>query len=169
LIRDRPRERESNINVRNNEGGDIRLTAKIREVIRVLQEKKALDIRVFQLKNLTTIADYFVICTAESIPQSRAIAEAVALRIKERFPLQHKEGFPQNNWLLMDYGDFILHIFQPETREFYALEKIWGDAPNTLIREAGEAEEGGAVKKVAAPKRREPVRRTAPRRKKTGA
>ena len=67
------------------------------------------------------------------MPQSKAIAEAVAARKTKGG--SGKEGFPENSWILLDYGDFILHIFLPEAREFYGLERIWADAPMERFKE----------------------------------
>ncbi|MFZ5907702.1 MAG: ribosome silencing factor [Nitrospirota bacterium] len=93
-------------------------------------EKKANDVLILEVKDLTTIADYFVICSGESTTQVKAITE----RIEETFddlrlrPLG-KEGLRYGHWVLMDYGDVIIHIFEEDTRAFYELEKLWIDAP----------------------------------------
>ena len=86
-----------------------------------------------KLSRVATFTDYFIICTAESTPQLKAIAEEVALRLPRKHHLG-KEGFPDSSWVLLDYGDFILHIFLPETRKFYGLERIWADAPSETIK-----------------------------------
>ena len=83
---------------------------------------------VLRLSRLTTFTNYFVICSAESLTQVKAIAEDVFARMPDKSYLG-KEGFPESSWVLLDYGEFILHIFLPEAREFYGLERIWGDAP----------------------------------------
>lgn len=84
---------------------------------------------ILELKDLTVIADYFVICSGESTTQVRAVAEFVEqefLRIGIK-PLG-KEGIDYSHWVLLDYGDVILHVFEKETREYYNLEKLWMDA-----------------------------------------
>jgi ribosome-associated protein len=92
-------------------------------------DKKARDVLVLDLQGLTTITDYFVICSGESTTQIKAIAE----EIEERFhaagvkPLG-VEGLSHSHWVLMDYNDVIIHIFEEETRKFYELEKLWIDA-----------------------------------------
>lgn len=88
---------------------------------------------VLKLSRVATFTNYFIICSAESIPQVKAIAEEVTLRLPRKYHLG-KEGFPASSWVLLDYGDFILHIFLPETRKFYGLERIWADAPSATVQ-----------------------------------
>ncbi len=96
--------------------------------------KKAKDTVVLELKDLSTIADYFVICSGENPAQIRAIAEA----IQESFPKDRvlgKEGMSSARWVLIDYGDIVINIFNEETRAYYDLEKLWIDAPRIHIKE----------------------------------
>jgi ribosome-associated protein len=96
--------------------------------------KKAEGLLVLDLQAVSTIADYFVICTGASRVQLRAISDAVEERFKdEGFRVFHREGMPESGWLLLDYGDVVVHVFLPETREFYALDRLWGDAPELPI------------------------------------
>jgi len=88
---------------------------------------------ILKLSRLTSFTNYFIICSAESLPQVKAIAEEVALRLPRKHYLG-KEGFPASSWVLLDYGDFILHIFLPEARKFYGLERIWSDAPSETVK-----------------------------------
>jgi len=88
---------------------------------------------ILKLSQLTSFTNYFIICSAESLPQVKAIAEEVAFRLPRKHHLG-KEGFPASSWVLLDYGDFILHIFLPETRKFYGLERIWSDAPLETVK-----------------------------------
>ena len=92
-------------------------------------DKKAKDVLVLDLQGLTQIADYFVICSGESTTQVKAIAEEIERRFDASGvkPLG-REGRKNNLWVLMDYGDIIVHIFEEETRTFYELEKLWIDA-----------------------------------------
>jgi ribosome-associated protein len=84
---------------------------------------------ILDLQGLTTIADYFVICSGESTPQVKAIKEQIEEKFKElRVKPLGIEGLTYNHWILMDYGDVIIHIFEEETRAFYELEKLWIDA-----------------------------------------
>lgn len=84
---------------------------------------------IFDLQGLTTITDYFVICSGESTTQVKAIEEQIEEKFKEsRVKPLGIEGRTYNHWVLMDYGDVIIHIFEEETRAFYELEKLWIDA-----------------------------------------
>jgi len=86
------------------------------------------------LKELSTIADYFVICSGENPVQIKAIAEAIQENFSKQkiFPLG-KEGLDFARWVLVDYGDIIINIFDEETRDYYALEKLWIDAPRIPV------------------------------------
>jgi ribosome-associated protein len=93
-------------------------------------EKKAQDIVLLDLRGLSGLADYFLICSGESDRQVRAIAESIDASLAklgiEPFSV---EGMETSAWVLMDYNDLIVHIFRPESRTFYALDRLWGDAP----------------------------------------
>lgn len=101
-------------------------------------EKKAVDLAVLDLQGLSSIADFFIVCSARSTTQAETIAEAVrgALRSEGVRP-RHNEGSAESGWILLDYGDVVVHVFLDETRGFYALERLWGDAPLVSV-------EGGA-------------------------
>ena len=97
---------------------------------RAALEKKALDVAVLDLQGLSNIADFFMICTARSTTQADTVAEAVriALRAHGVRP-RHAEGSAESGWLLLDYGDVVVHVFLEGPRSFYSLERLWGDAP----------------------------------------
>jgi len=97
--------------------------------------KKAYDLVVLDLKGLTSIADYFVICSASNMTQVVAVADGIghALAVEDVRP-SHIEGGAGATWLLMDYGDVVVHIFDEQTRAYYSLERLWGDAPRVPIR-----------------------------------
>ena len=91
--------------------------------------KKADDIVILDVRGLTTLADYFVMCSGTSTTHIQSIAEGVRERLRERAGLRAKpEGDAASCWVILDYGDVILHIFDEETREFYDLERLWADA-----------------------------------------
>jgi len=96
--------------------------------------KKAEDLVIFDVQRVSTIGDYFLICCGRSTTQVRTIADAIekALRV-EGVRASHREGLPESGWVLLDYGDVIMHVFLPETRGFYALERLWGDAPELSL------------------------------------
>lgn len=105
-------------------------------IIKGMQEKKGNDIVVLNLKKIkNTFADYFVICSGTSDTQVSALSESVEEVVKKE-SLQnpwHREGNNNNEWVLLDYVDVVVHIFQQEKRDFYALENMWGDAELTAI------------------------------------
>jgi len=92
-------------------------------------EKKAEDVIILNLSDITTITDYFVICSADSTAQVKAITDFVTEKLKEQnIKTWHTEGYESLKWVLLDFVDVVVHVFQPETRKFYGLEKLWGDA-----------------------------------------
>ena len=95
-----------------------------------IADKKGLDITILEVGDLFVITDFFVIATGTSRPHVQALAERVEEFLKEhdRAPLRD-EGLPETEWVLLDYGDFMVHIFQPEARAYYDLERLWRDAP----------------------------------------
>ena len=103
---------------------------KVREGLSAALEKQAAAVLVFNLTELTTMAEYFVLSTARSDRQARAIADAIAEAVG---PALSVEGLASANWILMDYGDVVFHVFREEARKFYALERMWGDAPNETL------------------------------------
>ena len=101
-----------------------------RHLVDVASDKKASDVVLLNVSELTTIADYFVICSGTSERQVQGIAEAIleAGKAEARRPLG-VEGASAGRWILVDFGDVIAHVFAPEEREYYKLERLWGDAP----------------------------------------
>ncbi len=92
--------------------------------------KKSFDILVLDLRGLTSIADYFVICSAGSTTQVAAIADGIDHALsQEGCRPSHIEGKSSSTWVLMDYGDVVVHIFDEQARSFFSLERLWGDAP----------------------------------------
>ena len=94
-------------------------------------DRKALDIVQLDLRGIIAYTDYFVICTGRTERQTKAIHDAIHERMKaEHGLLPHRvEGLPQARWILMDYLDVVVHVFTPETRDYYRLEQLWGEAP----------------------------------------
>ncbi|MBI5747009.1 MAG: ribosome silencing factor [Nitrospirae bacterium] len=98
-------------------------------------EKKGIDIVLLDVSGLTTIADYFLICSGESERQVKAITEAITESLQKKGVKPSSiEGDKALLWVLIDYRDLIVHTFKKEAREFYALEKIWADAPRIDIK-----------------------------------
>lgn len=98
-------------------------------VAKAMDSKKANDIRVLKVEDLTVLTDYFVICTGQSATQVKALADEVEYQLDQAGvqPL-HREGMDARNWILLDYGAVIVHVFYPQTRDFYDLEHLWADA-----------------------------------------
>jgi ribosome-associated protein len=93
--------------------------------------KKAEDIVLLDLRRVTNFADYFVLCTATSDVQLRAVSDAVVDGLEMlQHEVWHSEGYDTRSWILLDYVHIVVHVFLPETRAYYALEKLWGDAPS---------------------------------------
>lgn len=94
------------------------------------EDKKAKDVLTLDISELSPIADYFVVCSAANPVQAKAIADSIEEKMSEEGAnLLHKEGYNNANWILLDYGDVVAHIFQEEDRWFYNLEQLWSDAP----------------------------------------
>jgi ribosome-associated protein len=106
-----------------------RLPAEINRVIRAAEDKKAADLVVLDLRKAIAFTDFFVICSGNNARQIRAIADAVLEALDEGGTKPaHIEGYDRSEWVLLDCFDFVVHIFAPETRLFYGLERLWGSA-----------------------------------------
>lgn len=103
---------------------------KVRLGARAALEKKAEDVVALNLQGISNVADFFLIASAQSSIQIQTIREAIEEALERQGVRRlHAEGVPESGWLLLDYGDVIIHVFLEETRMFYALERLWGDAP----------------------------------------
>ncbi|QQR75437.1 MAG: ribosome silencing factor [Holophagales bacterium] len=104
---------------------------RVRYAVAAALDIKAVDLRVRHLAPVTDFVDYFVVCSATNERQAQAIADNVEERLREQGarPL-HVEGYPHGQWILVDYGDLILHVFLEERRHYYALERLWADSPD---------------------------------------
>jgi ribosome-associated protein len=114
--------------------GRKRLTGEVATAVGAALDKKALDVVVLDLRNTPAFTDFFVLCSGQNHRQVKAIVDAVeeALRASKIRPA-HIEGYERAEWVLMDYFNFIVHVFAPQTREFYSLERLWGDAERIEI------------------------------------
>ncbi|PYP36670.1 MAG: ribosome silencing factor [Gemmatimonadetes bacterium] len=109
--------------------GDDALAA-LRLVTAALADRKAIEPTVLDLRGLTAAADYFVIVSGTSDAHVRGMAEHLLSALAPRGLVPHHvEGLTQGRWVLLDYVDFVVHVFHPELRQFYQLERLWGDAP----------------------------------------
>jgi ribosome-associated protein len=97
-------------------------------IVEALEERKGEDILILEIKELTLLGDYFVICSGTSPRMLEALEEAVVEAVKKRYRLRPRvEGEARDGWILADYGEVIVHIFAPERRAYYALEDLWRD------------------------------------------
>jgi len=116
----------------NNSGNPHRELAE--KIIKVLDAKKAKNIKLMYVENQTIIADYFILCAGNSNTQIRALANEVEYQLGlENIDPGHIEGLEDATWVLLDYASVIVHIFNSETRRFYNLEKLWSDAEDVDI------------------------------------
>jgi ribosome-associated protein len=113
---------------------DREIFDQVRSAVRAADEKKAQDMVVLRLSAITEFTDYFVICTGNSSRQTQAIADGIVERLKTSGvrPL-NTEGYKNAEWILIDFGAFVVHIFTEESRHFYDLERLWRDAERVEI------------------------------------
>lgn len=122
---------------------------------RAADSKKATDIMIQEVSEITSMADYFVIATAANNRQVAAIIEEIEEVVRKEGnakPL-HREGIDEGTWALLDYGPVVVHVFQPEQRDYYRLEELWNDAPIIDLKEAGvtDVEYSDRIAKLIAP------------------
>jgi ribosome-associated protein len=108
--------------------------AALRLVTEALLDRKAVDAVVLDLRGLSSATDYFVIASGTSDAHVRGMAEHLMQALAPRgVTPHHVEGLTQGRWVLLDYVDFVVHVFHPELREFYQLERLWGEAPTVAV------------------------------------
>jgi ribosome-associated protein len=118
---------------------DTSIESRVRVAVAAALDKKAFELNVLSVDGLTSIADYFILATASNERQAVAIADNVEEQLRERkVKPRLVEGTNPGRWILLDYGDFIFHIFTEDCRRFYGLERLWGDAPNVTAEYTGE-------------------------------
>jgi ribosome-associated protein len=108
----------------------------VRRAVEAARDKKAIDLEVLDLRSLDSFTDFFVICSGQNVRQVQAIADAIedGLR-REQVRPAHVEGFERAEWVLLDYFDFVVHVFSSQRREFYALDRLWGSAERVSLPE----------------------------------
>lgn len=97
---------------------------------KILDDRKGLDIKLLEVTDVTSVADYFLICTGTSGPHVKTLCDSVEAVVADELhePLLHREGHRGGTWVLLDFGCLVVHVFTNETREFYDLERLWNDA-----------------------------------------
>ena len=103
---------------------------KARRAARAALDKRAGDLVVLDVQRVSSVTDYFLICSGKSTTQLETITEAIRVELRgEGVNVLHAEGVAESGWVLLDYGDVLIHVFLEDTRTYYALERLWGDAP----------------------------------------
>ena len=101
----------------------------VRVAVEAAKNKKAIDIVALDIRDVSILADYFVICSGNSTTQVRAIADEIEEKMEQAgYPLDHVEGYKEERWILLDYNDVVVHVFHTHERDFYNLERLWRDA-----------------------------------------
>ena len=120
----------------------IDIPTQVGAVVAAAHERKAVNLRVLHVEPVTALADYFLICSGTNDRQARAIADAVEERLRaDRIRPLHVEGMRGGEWILLDYGDFIVHVMSEDRRGYYGLERLWVDAPD-VTGQFSSADEG---------------------------
>lgn len=110
------------------------------DIVSILEDKKAKDIKVLEVKDVTLVADYFIICSGTSTTHIKSLADELELKLEEEkgIKMHHREGYNSARWILLDYNDVIIHIFHQDDRMYYNLEKIWSESKDVITK--GKAE-----------------------------
>ena len=118
------------------------IETRVRLAVAAALDKKAYDLDVLAVGKLTSIADYFILTSAGNERQAQAITDNVVDKLRDEMGVKPLlvEGTVPGRWVLIDFGDFIVHIFTDEARRFYGLERLWGDAPNVTAEYTEEAD-----------------------------
>ncbi len=107
---------------------------RVQRIAQAMYDKKAKNIIALDIAQITSLGDYFVICSCSSAAQLRACTDEIEEKMAQiNIEPSHKEGYGGGNWILMDYGDIIVHVMLEETREFYSLERLWTDAKEITL------------------------------------
>ena len=116
-------------------GGAIIPLTLAKKAAQIADSKKGQDVLLLDLRKLSSVTDFFVICGSDSTIGVKAIAETIQLQLEaEGVAPYHIEGFEEGTWVLADYGDVIVHVFLEQIRKYYDLESLWGDAPRKSFR-----------------------------------
>jgi ribosome-associated protein len=109
--------------------------------VKALDSKKGIDIKVLDIKHISTLADYLVICNGTSTSQIKALADECEYQLEQQgFTVDHREGINNGGWVLLDYIDIIVHVYNNESRKFYDLERFWKDGHEVDIKDILDGE-----------------------------
>ena len=114
----------------------------INKITDLILDKHGSEIKIINVSKLTSLTDYFIICSSDSNPKTKALINHIVDNIKNDFDLKplNSEGIENLNWVLLDYINIVVNIFSPEKRNYYNIEKLWGDAEITVIKESFDNE-----------------------------
>lgn len=99
-------------------------------IAKAASDKKAFDIQILDMSKISLITDFFIVCSANSTTQVKAIADNIDEKLAEQgYRMLHKEGYNEARWILLDYGSCVVHVFVDDERRFYNIERLWGEAP----------------------------------------
>ena len=114
----------------------------INKITDLILDKHGSEIKIINVSKLTSLTDYFIICSSDSSPKTKALINHIIDNIKNEFDLKplNSEGIENLNWVLLDYINIVINIFSPEKRNYYNIEKLWGDAEITVIKESFDNE-----------------------------
>ena len=109
-------------------------------ITQLMLDKTATEIKIINVSKLTSLTDYFIICSSDSEPKTKAIMNHIKDKIHEKYNIKplHLEGIENFEWVLLDYVNIVVNIFNKEKREYYNIERLWADAKITLIKESFE-------------------------------
>jgi ribosome-associated protein len=106
----------------------------VKKLAQLIVDKKAENVLLLDLRRISPVADYFVLATAQSPLHAQAISDELVEKLRKKgYQVHHVEGYNQAQWILLDYVDIVVHIFLPDIRIFYGLERLWGDAPRRIF------------------------------------
>ena len=115
------------------------MTPYVDAAIRAAQDKKAVDLNVLKLRDVSSFTDFFIICSGTSTRHTQAISDGILEKLKgEGLVPTHVEGYSQAEWILLDYLNFVVHIFTDQARHFYDLERLWKTASRVPVPENGQ-------------------------------
>jgi ribosome-associated protein len=133
-------ERQRSAAARKTTGSKRRLTGEVSRAVGAALDKKASNVVVLDLRDTQAFTDFFILCSGQTQRQVQAIADGIEEAMKAaKIRPAHIEGYDRAEWILMDYFSFIVHVFVPQTREFYSLERLWADAKRIEVTDTAAA------------------------------
>lgn len=121
-----------------------------RKAARFAFDKKAFDVSILDLRKLTSVTDFFVVCSADSTVQVKAVADAIEEGLERQGERAwHKEGYGEATWIVIDFVNVVVHVFRKDTRAYYGMEKLWGDAKTEEVLDVAPSSEKAGARSLA--------------------